>query len=556
MWHKQKVEMKIYSNHAPILLMCLSLIHCLSFGSGRSKFPFEPITNTACGEVKGIRKDGAYSFRGIPYSEPPVGQLRWSPPRPLSKDRGTCWSGVLNGREFGSPCFQISISNQSTFDGSEDCLYLNVWTPTLNKMARRPVLVWVHGGSMLTGNANEFLYMPTERLSKETNVVYVGMNYRLHAFGFMALDILSTNSTTGTSGNYGIMDIIEALRWVQNNIRNFGGDPNKVTIFGQSSGGTAIFALLASALSRGLFNRAWLASASPVLNKTASEAFKDNIVFLNNTGCNDIDCLYRLSSFQVTAAVPWNVYPYWSMDDLMDLPVKGHFDGALVIIDGYVLKEAPLEAWINGNGLDVPLFIGCTAQEADLTSTINFTAFTWEDYTHAVTKSLCTFSHHIATTALKLYPPGNISPEYQYTTMISDVRICCGTDYVSYVAAKSFNSPIYRYVITGWPSQPIKAPSQEYAAQYAMHAIEIFGFFGSFGEMLEQLSLSDVKFQNNIRSEVLSFVFYGHPYTSNWLPYPSSVAELSQSTNVVTAYHPSECTFWLRNGFFSYSWIN
>ncbi|KAL3890269.1 hypothetical protein ACJMK2_002557 [Sinanodonta woodiana] len=555
-WDVKKVKMKDRSDHVLLVLMCCSLVNCISFGPKRSIFPFDPITNTACGQVKGIMKDGAYSFRGIPYAEAPVGTLRWTPPRPLSKDRGTCWSGVLDGRQFGSSCYQISISNPDTFIGNEDCLYLNVWTPTLNKKAELPVMVWVHGGSLLTGSGNELMYMPSERLSKETNVVYVGMNYRLHAFGFMALEIISKNSTTGTSGNYGLMDIIEALRWVQNNIRNFGGDPDRVTIFGQSSGGTAIFALLASSLSLDLFHQVWLASPSAILNKTASDAFNDNLVFLNNTGCHDIDCLYRLSSSQITSAVPWTVYPYWSMDDLMDLPVKGHFIGALIIIDGHVLKEAPLEAWINGRGIDVPVFIGCTAQESDLSPTINLTGLTWKDYTHTVTKKLGTFSHHIANTALKFYPPGIITPEYQYTTMTSDVRICCAIDYISFVASETFKSPVYRYVITGWPSKPVKLPFMEYSARYSMHAIELFGFFGSFDQIIKPLSLSDIEFQNNIRSEVMSFVLDGHPYSSDWLPYPLSVAKVSQSTQVVSSYHPAECSFWLTNGFFSYAWIN
>ncbi|KAK3579730.1 hypothetical protein CHS0354_008870 [Potamilus streckersoni] len=512
--------MDFYSNIVFILWTYCLGVNCILFGPENPIVLADPITKTGCGLVKGLRQDGAYSFRGIPYAQPPVGQLRWSPPRPLSIERGTCWSGVLDAREFGSQCYQRNASDQSGFSGKEDCLYLNIWAPSLNKMARLPVMVWVHGGSLQNGNANTLTYMPTAKLSKETNFVYVGMNYRLQAFGFMALEILSTNSTTGTSGNYGLMDIIESLRWVQNNIHNFGGDPTKVTIFGQSSGGTAVFALLASTLSKGLFHQAWLSSASPVLNKTARDAFKDNSVFLKNTGCSDADCLYRLSPSQVTAAAPWDVYPYWSMEDMLDLPANGRFDGALAIVDGYVLKEAPLEAWANGNGIDVPVFIGSTAQEVDMAPSINFTGFTWEDYNHTVRKSLGTFGNTIATMGLKLYPPGHITPEYQYTTMTSDVRVGCATDYLSLVAAKSFKSPIYRYVVTAWPSKPMKA-FQLHASPYSMHTMEMFGFFGSFDQMLEQLSPSDVEFQNNVRSEVISFVLRGHPNASNWLPYPS-----------------------------------
>ena len=159
---------------------------------------------------------------------PPIEKLRWRPPVPLSKTSSSCWNGTFNAQKFGNTCFQRSVTGPSAYDGSEDCLYLNVITPTLDPKAKKPVMVWVHGGSLQVLNGNWPLYSPTEQLASDTDVVYVGFNYRLQAFGFMALQLLADDSPTGTSGNYGFMDMILVLKWVQENIRNFGGDPNQV----------------------------------------------------------------------------------------------------------------------------------------------------------------------------------------------------------------------------------------------------------------------------------------------------------------------------------------
>ena len=190
----------------------------------------DPIVTTDCGPIQGVAESqsGGYSFRGIPYSEPPLKNLRWRPPIAAKKSNQNCWSGTLNATQFGTACFQ---KGDPDYHGSEDCLYINVWTPTLNSHAKLPVAVWIHGGFLLGGYGNQKYYSPTEELAKETNIVYVSMNYRLNAFGFMALQMLADDSSTQTSGNYGFMDMIEALRWVNRNIESFDGDKSQVLGF-------------------------------------------------------------------------------------------------------------------------------------------------------------------------------------------------------------------------------------------------------------------------------------------------------------------------------------
>ena len=208
-----------------LIVGCLLSAYVCAFA-----FTAPPVTQTTCGPVAGIFQDGAYSFRGIPYAEPPVGRLRWKPPRALSKQAGTCWNGTISANSYGNSCFQRNLHNSSIYEGNENCLFLNVITPTLDPREKKPVMVWVHGGFLTELNGNFPTYSPTEQLVNETDVVYVGFNYRLQAFGFMALQLLADDNPTGTSGNYGLMDMILVLHWIQDNILNFGGDPNQVYV--------------------------------------------------------------------------------------------------------------------------------------------------------------------------------------------------------------------------------------------------------------------------------------------------------------------------------------
>ncbi|KAL3857139.1 hypothetical protein ACJMK2_011834 [Sinanodonta woodiana] len=532
-------------------IFCTLFIYC--FDEIRSTS--DPVVTTSCGPVAGLNDDGAFSFRGIPYALPPIGNLRWKPPTPLKKSQHTCWSGVYQAKTFGNTCFQRDPYNVSIYLGSEDCLYLNVYTPSINSSTKLPVMVWVHGGSLQMANANWPTYSPTSKLANETNIVYVGMNYRLHAFGFMALKTLADVSPTGTSGNYGLMDVILALKWVQENIQQFGGDPTNVTLFGQSSGGSIMFALLASPLCQGLFQKAWLLSPSPVLNKTAAEAFKDNEIFMKNTGCSDVNCLYSLTSEAVTKGVPWDVYPYWAMSDQLDLPTNGHFNGAIIIVDGVVLNQPPFDAWRMGTKVDVPCLIGTLVNEIDYDpGPVDLKEWDWNKYRVYVGSKLSTFGDHDVTSALSLYPTGVITPEYQFTSMVSDLRVNCPNDVMTSLARKYFRKPVYRYVATAWPSQPVHPINMPFAASYSFHMWDAFAFFGTIDQYINPMKESDIQWQNNVKKEVLSFVHSGHPATPIWNANVTAI--LSQNTNITNTFHPDQCSFWNEAGFFAYGWIN
>lgn len=212
-----------------------------------------PVVRIAQGVLAGrVDAQGVRSFKGIPYAKPPVGRLRWRPPAAASG-----WKGVRDAGHFGASCIQPpwparSIYNDDIAGFSENCLFLNVWAPLHAR--RAPVIVWIHGGGYVFGSSSEPYYDGTNFAAH--GIVFVSLNYRLGVLGWLALPALSAQSSHGASGNYGLLDQIQALKWVKRNIAAFGGDPANVTIMGESSGGVSVTYLLASPLARGLFAKA------------------------------------------------------------------------------------------------------------------------------------------------------------------------------------------------------------------------------------------------------------------------------------------------------------
>ena len=298
---------------------------------------------------------GALVFKGIPYARPPVGALRWREPQPP-----VSWSGVRDASDFGDRCMQgpfpsyIPIGKSGM---SEDCLYLNVWTsPHASKL---PVLVWIHGGGLGYGFSNQSTYDGDSYVRK--GLVYVDLNYRVGSFGFLAHPDLTRESPDKTSGNYGILDQLAALRWVKRNIANFGGDPNNVTIFGESGGSISVTVLTSSPLAKGLFKRAIGDSGAGLgLNtdilpvRPLAWAEKRGIAFTAAAHVSSITELRALSAAQV-----------------MELGENG--PGLLFIpqvfgptIDGYVLKEAPSATFSRGAQNNVALIAGWNLNEGNL----------------------------------------------------------------------------------------------------------------------------------------------------------------------------------------------
>lgn len=248
------------------ILFVSVLALALSQTSARARTVCEDPVKTSGGLVRGTVDEGTCVWRGVPYAAPPLDDLRWKAPRNTRS-----WKGVRDAVEFPPACTQygglmanMDCGTFGTLIGSEDCLYLNIWRPQ-TKEKNLPVLFWIHGGGNFVGQSDMSLYYGTS-FARETNMVFVSINYRLGPMGWLTHPALRTGDELDDSGNYGTLDIIKALQWVRENIEAFGGDPSNVTIAGESAGGGNVFSLLASPLASGLFHRAIAQSGAPRSN--------------------------------------------------------------------------------------------------------------------------------------------------------------------------------------------------------------------------------------------------------------------------------------------------
>jgi para-nitrobenzyl esterase len=355
---------------AALVLIALALAG-LVVGCGGG---FDKVQLTA-GPVTGATQkiDGAqiWTFKGIPYAAPPVGELRWRPPQQVDP-----WTEPLACTEFGPSCPQeasgeagpFSVDSTAVDATNEDCLYLNVWTPAKAKGDKLPVMVWIHGGSFESGSGSMAVYDGTNLAAR--GVVVVTINYRLGPLGFLAHPALSAESADGVSGNYGLFDQIAALEWVRDNIAAFGGDPARVTAFGESAGAISILDLMVSPLAEGLFQRA-IPESGILLDKgfgvstarTLADAEAEGKDFATelgiDAGASDAEALARMR-----AKTP---------DELLAAAKKLSDKNSLTrtglvwtpAADGRLLTDLPSALWAAGKQHDVALLIGSNADEGN-----------------------------------------------------------------------------------------------------------------------------------------------------------------------------------------------
>jgi para-nitrobenzyl esterase len=319
------------------------------------------------GSISGVSLEGGvHAFKGIPFAAPPVGNLRWRPPQQVAP-----WNGVRKCLQYGPACPQPDLSSTigARFSNqSEDCLYVNVWTPATSPAANLPVMVWIHGGAFIVDDSSNPLY-DGKNLARK-GVVVVSINYRLGPYGFLAHPRLSQESSHHVSGNYGFLDQIVALKWVRDNIKAFGGDPNKVTIFGESAGARSVALLMVSPLSKGLFQQGILESRTvftPIYDMRQSWYGRPSMehigeLIAQRLGCDKasdpIACMRSKSAQEIlSAAKP-------TIAGLIFSEKKGFpFEP---IVDGWAIPEDPSDMFDAGRQARIPIIAGSNRDEATL----------------------------------------------------------------------------------------------------------------------------------------------------------------------------------------------
>ncbi|MCX6696123.1 MAG: carboxylesterase family protein [Methanoregula sp.] len=352
-----------------VLVICLVLIGFSFLAGCTQKEPQSSVVKTDAGYLSGINQDGIRVYRGIPYAAPPTGDLRWKPPAPVQP-----WNGTREAKVFSLVCPQPGAT-----DMSEDCLYLNVWTPAQSADDKLPVMVFIHGGAFGEGAGSLTLYNGTALAKK--GVIVVTTNYRLGALGFLAHPQLDNESAYNSSGNYGLLDQIAAMQWVQRNIGAFGGDPSRVTVFGESAGASSILAHLVIPKSTGLYRQA-IVESGPIWTNRAlvniflpkAEAEQYGIEYaksLGYTGPDAIRQMRKVSSQDLVNATPWPSSSFWLVTTLRFLPT----------IDGWLIPDSPDTLYRLHRENPVPLIIGTNSDEgATLAANANMTVPEYEKF--------------------------------------------------------------------------------------------------------------------------------------------------------------------------------
>ncbi len=389
-----------------------------------------PPVQLAAGSIVGkrVQYDGVTlrEFQGIPYAAPPVGALRWKPPQPVQP----C-SGLRQARHFGPRCMQLPLFGDMRFRASgmsEDCLYLNVWTPAPGAAVKPklPVLVYFYGGGFVAGDGSEWRYDGASLARK--GIVTVTVNYRLGVFGFLALPALAAESPHHAAGNYGLLDQQAALQWVKANIARFGGDPARVTIGGESAGSISVSALMASPLSRGLIAGAIGESGAlfaPIAPLTLADAEQQGEIFAMHLGADSLGALRALPA-----------------QTLLQASGNGNAPSAMPDIDGYFLAEAPAATFARGTQAHVPLLLGSNSQEGFYPAILKQQSPTPAHYRAALERL---FGKQAAR-ALALYPGGNRAEvERSATALAGDMFIAHTTWRWMALQRRTGKAPVYFY---------------------------------------------------------------------------------------------------------------
>jgi len=445
--------------------------------------------HTASGVVEGVRSADkkVAVFEGIPFAAPPVGKLRWQAPQPVA-----AWEGVRKATAFGPRCMQAPIYSDMIFRDpgpTEDCLYLNVWTPANSAEAKLPVMAWIYGGGFAAGAASE----PRQDGSKlaEKGVVVVSMNYRLGVFGFFAHPELTKESPEHASGNYGLLDQAAALKWVQKNITAFGGDPGNVTIFGESAGSISVSAQMASPLSKNLIKRAIGESGSMFMliapTIALEKAEQQGIRFTAAVGAANLDALRAMPAKEL-------------LDDSQQQRSKFRF---WPIVDGYFLPEQPKDIYAAGKQARVALLAGWNTDEQSADAFFGKQPEAMESYAARV-KAL--YGEH-ADEVLKLYPAGN---EMQ---MKQSAGALAGDRFIAYSTwrwiedqIKTGDSAVYRYHFEQAPPQPAGMTSRG-----AYHSADIEYVFETLDSKNLPWTDADRKLSDIISSYWTNFAKNGNP---------------------------------------------
>lgn len=464
-----------------VLILCVNVTYASS----------GPRVKTHSGVVEGKNAGGGvHAFLGIPYAEPPVGDLRWKPPVPARK-----WSGVRQATKFGARCMQGRIYDDMNFrdpGGSEDCLFLNIWVPA-NHAVKLPVMVWIYGGGFAAGSTSEPRQDGTN-LARQ-GVVVVSMNYRLGIFGFFVHSELAQESGHNAAGNYGFLDQLEALKWVHENIGEFGGDPGNITIFGESAGSFSVSALMASPLAKGLFQKA--------IGESGAAFFSSGMPFKPLAVREEKDVKTVSEKLGVHTLAELRAIPADKLLEPFAPPKSEGFEFG-PDIDGYFLPESVPEIFAAGKQNDVPLLAGWNRDEGSF----DIASSTQKPTAASVKSDAQREFGQKANEFLKLYPADTDQQARRSAQDFAGDRFIAFSTWAWMEAqSKTGKRPMYRYRFDLGPPQSPKGPRLG-----AYHSAEIEFVFGQLDSKKDVIWLpEDRELSTEMQKYWTNFARDGNP---------------------------------------------
>lgn len=461
------------------------LFSFIVIGSGCSHQQPKPV-KVEEGLIQGLYEGDLTVFKGVPFAAPPVGELRWSAPRPGEK-----WEGVRQATEFAPGPVQ---GQDFPFGKSEDCLYLNIWTPAKSSKDRIPVFVWIHGGGFNAGSASESLFYG-DMVAKK-GVVLVCIAYRVGWLGFLAHPELSAENQNHVSGNYGLLDMIAGLQWIKKNIEVFGGDPNKVTIFGESAGGIAVSMLCASPLAKGLFHGAISQSGGSFGPSHHSSPFGENMKLLPDAELAGIE--YAKNAGVSSIAELRSI-------DAEKLPGGMSLGLAWPNIDGYVIPDDQYRLYAAGRYNDVPVLIGYNSDEG-----LSFSrAKTPEEYIAEVRGRYGKFADDL----IKAYPAGTNTVPKTARDLARDVAFGWHTWIWARLQSQTGKSKVFYYYFDQHEKFPENSPEADHGSPHGMDIPYVFQHMNSSNPMMgkRQITKADKDISEAMATYWTNFARYGDP---------------------------------------------
>jgi para-nitrobenzyl esterase len=445
---------------------------------------------TDAGLVQGSYKDGVTIYKGIPFAAPPVGDLRWKAPQPVTK-----WEGVKQTTQFGPAPIQ---GGNPPSGKSEDCLYLNIWSPAKQPNENLPVLVWIYGGGFSFGSTSEPWY-DGEKLARK-GVIFVSIAYRVGTLGFLVHPELSAENPNHTSGNYGLLDQIAGLQWIQKNIAAFGGNPNKVTIFGESAGAISVSMLCASPLAKGLFHGAISQSGGsfgptrpttyPGENmKTLKQAEAEGVTFAQKAGVSSLAELRKM--------------------DAEKLPMGWGMGSAWPIVDGYVIPDDQCKLYEAAKYNDVPVLIGYNSDEGASFSREKAP----EEYMAGVKKRYGKFADDL----LKAYPVGENNVPKTARDLMRDAAFGWQTWIWAQLQSQTGKSKVFYYYFDQHPVYPENSPQYGFGSPHGQDVGYVFMHLNSSDPKTFQ---SDLDISEAMGTYWTNFAKYGNPNGEGCVEWP------------------------------------